>query len=41
MLPGRLECPQNLPWVGWRDETISQIEGASVGGGERKRESAL
>lgn len=28
---------QNLPWVGWRDETISQIEGARarVGGGER------
>lgn len=34
---------QNLPWVGWRDVTISQIEGARarVGGGERERGRAL
>lgn len=27
---------QNLPWVGWRDETISQIEAAGVREGGRE-----
>lgn len=32
---------QNLPWVGWGDETISQIEGAEEWEVKRERGRAL